>query len=191
VMKGKMGKEGLLGKLIVSFPVILFVFVIMGIFLFLAAASSVTGSSDEAVFSQEFVSGENLMLKKVTFNGEVITVMDAIYRNYDGSRSSLGELKAKMKSLYMNKVENNLFLVIVDEDELGETLFPDIYLEYRDGEATVRELAQGSLRKWYGQYESAGGLRAFSFVSKDNERYYVKFYYGPCITDKEGACIRP
>jgi hypothetical protein len=83
----KLNKKGQIGKLLSSFPIMLFVFIIMGVFIFVSATFSLGKGGEEPVFAYKVVSQENIMTRSVVIKIEgkdvVLTNLDLAKRYID------------------------------------------------------------------------------------------------------------
>jgi len=82
-----LNKKGQIGKLISSFPIMLFVFIIMGVFIFICATFSLANGGEKPVFAYKVVSQEDIMTRQVaiTIDGQnaVLTNLDLAKRYID------------------------------------------------------------------------------------------------------------
>jgi len=194
----KMNKTGAgeIGKLLVSFPIILLIFIIMGIFVFVSSVLSIGGGGGRA-FSNSVVTQDELMLKKVDVKIDLgdgkseirsMRVIDAVKLVLEGK---ISVDKIPLRGL-MDK-ENNCLLI-------SRSVTPDlssrineyqialvIYLVNQNGQ--IYNAGPTAPSSPTGIYLKNKALKSISFEvmkedgngNKVSTKFYVDYYYGGCL----------
>lgn len=211
----KLNKKGQeIGNLLPLFPLLILIFLLMGIFIVLAMGMSLGKSKTVPQFFSE-IPEEDLMFKPISLQitgivlPEMNIVLDAIIEDIKRERASL-EKKAvepiihaplvdALKKLVDNK--NNLLIYAYGEAPMPSLQaespasfdkgHPHIYLRYENGKIYEENtLTDQESRTAMRPYFEKGDMRSLSFVDKnDGKRIYIDYYYGPCRKE-EGQCIR-
>jgi hypothetical protein len=192
----------ILGNFLPSFPVILAIIAIMGVFIFLSLSMAATKSYSTPQLMGAG-SGKDLMLEKVNVNGQEKLVLDIVVdclksgECADFRKSNPAALKV-LKS-FVNG-ENSLLAVYIGTSEAEAAgNYPMAYFNYNWNNGAVDDntiyLAGASnWRKYppFKDYIANGQARQLSFVvgaGANAVRYYVYYYYGPCIKNNNGRCV--
>jgi hypothetical protein len=182
----KLNKKGQLGKLISSFPIMLLVFIIMGVFIFISASVSLANVGKETpVFAEEIVTQDDLMLKMINVDmgdGKMqqMKVIDAAKKVYDETIEALS-LNQQLE-LLLNDYNNRLFIYWDDkQNPVNDGLNDRFNFIRRDGETVNIQGIVGGKVGPESRYVDAGVVRSTSFLTyKDGteKRIYIDYYYG-------------
>ena len=169
-----MNKKAQLGKIITSIPIMLLIFVIMGVFIFISAGASLTKSKVGDVNFLSLVPGDDLMLKEIVVNVQgaedkvevkKLRVIDAFAMylskkiNKDDFRESLYEIIDKGKCMKIRYGEDKLYAVYAKRDVLGD----------------LNELEQTGKVLYF-----VNNDREISMVVKEGTKVNINYNYGEC-----------
>ncbi|MEM4271861.1 MAG: hypothetical protein QXD13_02130 [Candidatus Pacearchaeota archaeon] len=199
----KLNKKGQeIGNLLPLFPLLILIFLLMGIFIVLAMGMSLGKPKTVPQFFSEIPSGD-LMFKKISVDIDkdmttpgtketqvldaireyAITIKDPDFNRGDRDKNRLftQDYLSDLGKL-LNENKNMLYVNI---DQLVDSTFLWIY---KDGVADIdKELS----RYVYRDYISTGYTRSISFqIPGKAEKVRVTYYYGPCRKDENGGCLQ-
>ncbi len=191
-------KAQILGNFLPSLPVILAILFIMGAFVFLSLSMAAIKTHNTPQFIGAG-SGKDLMLEKAGDKLVLDIIVDCLKSGEcaDFRKSNPAALKV-LKSFVSG--ENSLLAVYIGTSEAEAAgNYPMAYFNYNWNSGAVDDntiyLAGASnWRKYppFKDYITNGQARQISFVvgaGANAVRYYVYYYYGPCIKNKNGGCV--
>lgn len=177
-------KKAQLGKLIVSFPIMLIVFVIMGIFIFLATTISIIKGEKENPTLVGVVPGEDLMLKQISVDlgdgkgVQNMLVVDAISFYINGSYERGSNIHTKMYKSLGKLMSDGDLLFIFDskKDTAIDSRWAKFYLTKNGNELIDETENQGGADIW-DIYYNRGNIRTIT-LSTENGKVYLHYYLG-------------
>jgi len=179
-----MNKKAQLGKLIIAFPIILLVFVIMGIFIFLAATSTfILGGGSQKAYGE--IPGDDLMLKPiiVDFNGsgaKRMLVVDALALYIDKGYGRGDKYHEEMANSLGNLISNDemLFIFKSNSRDSIDVRNAEFYLEKSSGRLIDSTGDAGGVDSLLAdKYNQAGMVRTIGLVT-DKGTFYIHYYIG-------------
>ncbi len=202
-----MNRKGQVGKLITVVPIMILIFIIMGVFVFLSAAFSLGKTAANPVFADSLATQEDLMSKQITYvlvapnpkdsaalvqttprQSSVLGAV-ALYWNEEdsASRQRLKDAIGLGLRELVNENAGCLFIFSAPMENPSRTLTPDYFFVRTSGGGinSIKEpnAVETNLNVMYKQ--SKAYMRAISFLRADKdgkqERIYVDYYYGGCF----------
>ena len=178
-MKGKRGL--MIGRIISTFPVLLLIFLILGVYLTLTVYSyvSIRPSVPDVVSSAEV--NEDLMLKKINLNGEEMLVFDAVVL-YWKEKITVYELGDLLKKMVEDDAITDYCLALAQGNSrspaglLGADAVNDFYYKYLGGDIANTGNKPEILLK----YEGKGFFKEMNLMI-DGKNVYIQYYYGRCL----------
>lgn len=182
-----MNRKGQIGKLITIFPIMLLVFVIMGVFVVLSAIYSIGGTGKSGLFFSDGVvnvSAEDLMLKTMSVDlqdGKGVrdmNVLDVVVSKALVNANSQSEelLSDQLHPFFMPLLNAEMSRLFIYTDK-GSI----VNLEYPGG-VVSRSLTLADMNSILPDYSHHVGMRQTSFLKEVNGkdvRIYLRYYYGP------------
>ena len=172
------GRNGQMGKILTSFPTLIGIFIVIGLFLFLSATlAGLRGPNLEKAY---FESGEdNLLLKKVDVHGRKMLVFEVIV-DYKKEKIEREEVSNVLKGL-VNSGECLLLASGLDE-ESGSSLGGDerknfIFENLGD---RMDSLNPGSFHSVFARYRDKELLTQLR-AEVSGKEIYIEYYYGGCL----------
>ncbi|MBS3065765.1 hypothetical protein J4229_01840 [Candidatus Pacearchaeota archaeon] len=180
----RMNKKGYLDKLISFFPIMLVVFVIMGIFIILAGTFSIkaaaSGDRGSPAFSTEILTQDDLMSKQLSFS-----VKDFGVSNVKTKKMSVFDALS-LFILYEKNPAKNAFVDF--ENTIGKMTMADkkcAIIMYDEGDLHTPRAKGPITTKSVGVSAYTSYMTDFAFAINypelENTKWYVKYYYGGCL----------
>jgi len=172
------GKRGQMGKIITSFPVLIGIFIVIGLFLFLSGVlAGLRGPNLEKAY---FESGEeDLLLREVSIDGKEMLVFEAIvkYRQGEVERE---EVDGILKEI-VNKDGWCLLLAHGSGGEPGGSLGGEERenFVFENSGGVVSSLNPGSFHSVFARYRYEGLLEKLK-TGFSGEEIYFEYYLGRC-----------
>lgn len=190
-----MNHRGQIGQIFATFPTMIIVFVIMGIFVFLSAGFSLGKATENPVFADNFATQEDLMSKQISIlapeDSEQMIVLAAIARYWAEEDYQLRQRLKGAVGLGLERIVREdagcLFIFSAPMENPSRTLNPDYFLVRRD-DGSINSIkdsnaVETNLEVLYPL--SAANMRTMSFSRTNDagarERIYVDYYYGECL----------
>jgi len=183
-----MNNKAQLGRIITIFPVMLLIFIVLGIYLittgfaFLIKQPSVPANINS-------LDSKQILQKEITVNGEQTIMLNALtqFKNKAIERSSLKQGLDKL----VDK-ENNILLIAIAENEnpgnnLGGEASNNFVIKFNEEEGNF-----AAFHDFFSNYRKKGLLNQVSFTINNNgqlTKVYLEYYYGPCPSSERGGCL--
>ena len=171
------GKRGQMGKIITSFPVLIGIFIVIGLFLFLSGVlAGLRGPNLEKAY---FESGEeDLLLREVSIDGKEMLVFEAIVK-YRKDKIEREEIAVVLESL-INDGEC-LLLAHGSGGEPGGSLGGEERenFVFENSGGVVSSLNPGSFHSVFARYRYEGLLEKLK-TGFSGEEIYFEYYLGRC-----------
>lgn len=179
-------KKAQMGKIIVTFPVMLIIVVIMALFIFLSFTISALHKPSSFQASETTSTEKNLLMQKVkipTIDQEkYVLVLDAI-QLYENKLTSRSIFEESLKELLNSKTNCVAIAKSLNENpssEKGGAAYDDILIEFIDEQTFVTGTV-GSIPLELQKYKEKNLFNKFSFKNKDSQLIFVEYYYGVCL----------
>jgi len=186
-------KKGQIAKLISSFPIMLLVFIIMGVFIFISSTVSLASNKVTPVFSEEIVTQDDLMAKEIIVNlgegkdreqqiligdkSQSMLVLEAVTK-YVKNEITKQALCSSLKPLVPVGSTGVLYLLVSENPGIDASI-PTcrIISGKKDGKPYYNaEVGDRELTLYYiGEEKNVVNLLSFTANGK---RYYVEYYMG-------------
>jgi hypothetical protein len=181
-------KKGQLGKLIISFPLMILIFVMMGIFIFLSSTFSMSkGVKESPNFVYQNIAQHDLMSERINAqlnNGKTqeMLVLDAIARNWTNEITK-ENICAGLTRLFskMSLTKQALFIFTGRDENPKDKGTLDCYLIGNPGSMVFDNTDTGKGDSVFKTYANAGAIRHNSFYISKIPRVYVDYYFGEAL----------
>ena len=172
MIKIMLNKNGQIDKLITAFPVLLLVFLLMGIFIFLSFSIKVIKKPafPEIILEDQFIEKNNILLEEVEIDNKKYSVIEGLY--------SIGYINGPQQQ---NEKERNFYsklipqLVKLASESCLILLTSKNYIFVHKG---IFDL--GNKDRVISNYKVSGKLRHLNLII-DGKDSFIEYYYGGCI----------
>lgn len=179
-----MNKRAQLGKLIISFPIILAVFVIMGIFIFISATASIIKGSESDPMKIGTIPGDDLMTKSIIVdldgNGQAerMLVVDAVAQYLEKGYERGDKQHAEMRNSSGNLMSDGdlLFIFKSNSRDKIDVRYAEFYL-FKSEDELFDETAQPGGEDVFDIYYKAGRIRTITLITEKGT-FYIHYYLG-------------
>lgn len=167
-----LNKKGQIDKIITAFPVLLLVFLLMGIFIFLSFSVKVIKKPafPEIILEDQFIEKNNILLKEVEIDNKKYSVIEGLY--------SIGYIDGPQQQ---NEKERNFYskftpqLVKLASESCLILLTSKNYIFVHKG---IFDL--GNKDRVISDYKASGKLRHLNLIINEKDSF-IDYYYGGCI----------
>lgn len=183
-----MNRKGELGGLLAIAPIAIIIFVIMGIYVFLAFAASAQYKGSAFAYLMPSLEGD-LLLKKVNIDtgGEIkeMRVVDALaVRSESPDKDKITKsLDSELKKI-VNQRDSCLIILVNSREMLGASASED-YFYHRFGWGGTTYSGAAAEAEKFGfatkfAYQAKQYMRHTALTNEKGERVTIDYYYGGC-----------